>query len=82
MYFAIVFNLFIALYFNHFTVLENKTIGRICQVVFLYQHTLEGFRVESESRTAFQTLAVRIGINILEFLIRVIRRYIRRLGDR
>ena len=45
---AIVFDFFIAFDFNDRTILEGESVGRIFQILFLDQHTLEHFRIKAE----------------------------------
>ena len=74
--FAIVFDLFVTLDFNHLSIVKHEAVSRIGQVLFLDQHALESFRVETESGATLQALAMRIGVNILEIIIRIFRRNI------
>src|SRR4051812_409270 len=68
MFLAVVFNLFVALHRNFRAVLEREHIGRVLEVVFLDQHTLEGFRVEAERGAALQILLMGVQIDVFEAL--------------
>src|SRR5690606_25292759 len=69
--FAIVLDLFIALDLHHGTVLELEAVGGVGQIMLLHQHSLEGRRVEAEGGAPLQSLAVGVGVDVLEVFVGV-----------
>ena len=55
--FAVVFDLFVALGFDHGTVFELEAVAGVFQIRLLDQHALEGGRIEAERGAAFQPLS-------------------------
>src|SRR5271165_3754290 len=80
--FAVVFDLLIAPRLDLRAVLQSEHIGGVLQVVLLHQNALKGLRIESESRTALESLLEGVHVDVLEILVLVIGRHVRRLGDR
>src|ERR1700734_2335003 len=58
------------------TVIERELVNRILQVLLFHQHALERLRIEAERGAALQTLLVGVEINVLELLVREVRRHI------
>src|SRR5205085_1981555 len=78
---TVVLDLLVALHRDLGAVLEREHVGRVLEVVFLHEHALERFRVEAEGRATLQILLVGVQVDVLEALVLVIRRHVRRLGN-
>src|SRR6185312_13612066 len=79
---AVVLDLLIPLGLDLGAILEGEHVRGVLEIVFLHQHALEGLRIEAEGGAALQPLLVRVEIDVLELLVLVVGRHIRRLGDR
>src|SRR5690606_27732043 len=79
---TVVLDLLVASRLDDRAVLEREAIRRAFQILLLHEHALERLGVEPERRAAFEPLLVRVEVDVLEILVRVIRRHVRRLRDR
>src|SRR6185437_2415791 len=79
--FAVVFDFLVALHLDHAAVFQLEAVGGVGKVGVLHQHALEGGRVEAEGGAALQAFLVGVEVDVLEVLVRIIRRHVGGLGD-
>src|SRR6185503_18450801 len=79
---AVVLDFVVAFGFDGRTVLQRKPIRGVLQVLLFHKHALERFGVETERGAALQSLLVRVQVDALEFLVRIIGGDVGRLRDR
>src|SRR6188474_297648 len=80
--FAVVLHHLVALQRELAAVLEREHVSRVLEVILLDEHALEGIRVETERRAAFEPLLVGVEIDVLEILVAIVGRHVGRLRDR
>src|SRR5690606_13573568 len=78
---AVVLDLLVAARLDDGAVLEREAVGGALQILLLHEHALERLGVEAERGAALQPLLVRVEIDVLELLVRIVRRHVRGLRD-
>src|SRR5512134_246881 len=79
---SVVLDLLVALERYLAAVLEREDVCRVLQVVLLDENALERLGVETERRAPLESLLVGIHVDVLEVLVPVVGRDVRRFRDR
>ena len=77
MEFTVVFDLLVALEFNDFAIFEFELIGCVFKILLFHQDALKRFGVKPKGRATLKPLLVRVQVDVLEVLIRVLGWHIR-----